>query len=68
MSAPVSLTGTSSSKNGVTQPPPPMDRSPNAVADAGSVRKDVIAEAPKDKNYKGFVAGVFSGVTKLSVG
>jgi solute carrier family 25 carnitine/acylcarnitine transporter 20/29 len=30
--------------------------------------REVIAAAPKDANYKGFVAGVFSGITKLTVG
>ena len=31
-------------------------------------KKDAIASAPKGGNYKGFVAGVFSGIAKLSVG
>jgi hypothetical protein len=30
--------------------------------------REVIVAAPKDANYKGFVAGVFSGITKLAVG
>lgn len=31
-------------------------------------KKDAIASTPKGGNYKGFVAGVFSGIAKLSVG
>ena len=30
--------------------------------------REVIVAAPKDANYKGFVAGIFSGITKLAVG
>jgi solute carrier family 25 carnitine/acylcarnitine transporter 20/29 len=30
--------------------------------------KETIATAPRGGNYKGFVAGVFSGIAKLTVG
>jgi hypothetical protein len=30
--------------------------------------REVIVTTSKDANYKGFVAGVFSGITKLAVG
>lgn len=30
--------------------------------------KDTVTSAPKGGNYKGFVAGVFSGIAKLTVG
>lgn len=45
-----------------------------AVTDAtpGSINKndnkEPIVRAPKGGNYRGFVAGVFSGIAKLSVG
>ena len=68
MSAPLSQKRAINNNEADSSPPAPMDRSPNAVPDASSVRKDAITEAPKNGNYKGFVAGVFSGVTKLSVG
>lgn len=34
----------------------------------GRHEQEAIASAPKGGNYKGFVAGIFSGITKLSVG
>ena len=36
--------------------------------DKQNVSKQAIVGAPKGGNYKGFVAGVFSGIAKLSVG
>lgn len=38
------------------------------VAGSQDGKKDEVASAPKGGNYKGFVAGVFSGIAKLSVG
>jgi len=47
---------------------------PAVVTDAtpGSINKndnkEPIVRAPQGGNYRGFVAGVFSGIAKLSVG
>ena len=38
------------------------------VATEASGTETVATPAPKGGNYKGFVAGVFSGIAKLSVG
>jgi len=37
-------------------------------SDAKNASKDAIVIPDKGENYKGFVAGVFSGITKLAVG
>ena len=38
------------------------------AADSRDEAKKVTGSAPKGGNWKGFVAGVFSGIAKLSVG
>lgn len=43
-----------------------LPRPPMATEASGS--EAVAAAPPKGGNYKGFVAGVFSGIAKLSVG
>lgn len=45
--------------SGETSPPAPASASASVSAPATALKKD-------NKNYKGFVAGVFSGIAKLS--
>jgi solute carrier family 25 (mitochondrial carnitine/acylcarnitine transporter), member 20/29 len=54
-----------------TTAPTVKDAKPNASLKPSNNEHDriqAIASAPRGGNYKGFVAGVFSGIAKLSVG
>nr|POE80870.1 isoform 2 of solute carrier family 25 member 45 [Quercus suber] len=52
-------------KGHASLPPPPP---PPQSTQGGSVVTETVASNKKGKTYTGFVAGVFSGVAKLSVG
>ncbi|EAS34788.3 mitochondrial carrier protein [Coccidioides immitis RS] len=63
------MSGSDSLKDGLSLPPPPIDKrlrlpeGQNAIA-----TKSKASNAKTKKDYRGFVAGVFSGIAKLSVG